>query len=96
LTFRDTLLHVAEYQHNCLDLLAFYEWVTTIRERLLLRAEGDEPYEVDPTWMGAFTDDPIVLQRLFAVGVPVWYIRPKSSLTIDTVIDAHVSMSKPT
>lgn len=62
---------------------------------LQVPAIGTRPRPVDNGQMGAFTTHPTIVQRLFAVGVPVWYICTDVSVLSDNAVHAVVTLREP-
>lgn len=90
-TFRDVLMQVRETQRYCIMARAFLDF-----QRLQIPAAGAPPQPVNHAAMGAFTTDPGLVQRLFAAGVPVWYLRTDVSIMSDDRVCSVVELSKPT
>ncbi|KAF8062586.1 hypothetical protein FPV67DRAFT_1673056 [Lyophyllum atratum] len=81
--YRDIVRYFAEVAKNILDLHGLLDYLTIFYPRLF-------PTTVDRVWlsginklelcdrsrMGAFTEDPTVANQLFAMGLPVWLLRP--------------------
>ncbi|KAL0565826.1 hypothetical protein V5O48_016188 [Marasmius crinis-equi] len=68
----ETFFRFAYAQRNLLYLLARYKWVTIYRDKF----NGmNRPYPpvVNPTIVGAFTEQEDVADSLFHAGIPVWY-----------------------
>ena len=77
-TFRDAVLQCAQVQRYWLMCQAFM-----LFEQLVNRPSSPDDSVVPSTHhnlMGAFTTSPDVVQRLFHAGIPVWFLRPKTSL----------------
>ena len=50
------------------------------------------PWDVNPNWMGVFTDKDSLVLSLWEAGVPVWHIRKIESLPKDLRVGKRVSM----
>lgn len=79
-----TLMWFREYQRLLLELRAIIIYMDVVKPRL------DNP-SVDYSQhtlplRGVITSKVFLVQELYRVGVPVWYVRPKESLTMDTRI----------
>lgn len=87
-TFRDACLQVREVQRFAILSRAYLDYA-----RLLSLAPV---FSVHTEYMGAFTTDPAVVQKLFYAGVPVWFIRPDVSLLSDArIVRAVVMPDRP-
>lgn len=72
-----------ELQRLTLELLGFINLCDTVRPRIrnpTFKATTVLPYR------GSFTNTPDILQDLYRVGIPVWYVRDKSSIGPTTKI----------
>lgn len=96
-TFRDLVLQVADFQRRYIDLESFLLYYTKVQRRhtLPLEQRDHDVHEVDPSLMGAFCFQPSDVQWLFEAGIPVWYLRPESTITADTNIIEQVPISPP-
>ena len=92
LTFRNIIAFVAEAQRAFLDIYAFLEFIEVIMPRL---AHPSVSHPVWSDWMGCFTQDTAVCDKLFHAGVPVWLIRPKFAIMKQTIIERLVKYSFP-
>jgi hypothetical protein len=93
-TFKDLVLLWAEFGRLCLDTYSFIEWHNVYLPRCCdpdLRC----PVPADTTLMGAFTTDPLVVQKLGKAGVPVWHIRTQADITKDTKICSVLKDTPP-
>ncbi|KAF9230023.1 hypothetical protein BU15DRAFT_84156 [Melanogaster broomeanus] len=87
LTFRELTLQVAEFQRTALDILAYGFYA---------RAKAKQNSKVRLTLMGAFTSTPHNCQRLFDMGIPVWFIRHRSEIPSEMrIIDVVDSFDLP-
>ena len=79
-TFRDAVLQCAQLQRYwllCEAVLLF--------EQLIHRSFSSYNLTTTPVrqnLMGAFTTSPDFAQRLFHAGIPIWFLRPKSTLPL--------------
>ncbi|KAF9255017.1 hypothetical protein L218DRAFT_1009027 [Marasmius fiardii PR-910] len=80
-----TLLRFAYAQWQFLELLARLDWLESYSEMYMTRGMGQEAPPVSAKIMGAFSDNNNVVNRLFYVGIPVWYAGP-----ISQALDAHI------
>ncbi len=60
------------------------------------RQHGHIWHPVNSKIMGAFTTDLGIVQQLYALGVPVWFIRTDVSILDNTRVRALVRMTHPT
>lgn len=74
-----TLLTFTLFQRNFLEVLAHIERFTKFLDREMNMPAT--PYPVDTSYMGAITTDPMVAERLFFLGVPIWFLRHPSQLS---------------
>ena len=96
-TFHDLVLQVADFQRRYIDLESFLLYYTKFqgRQTLPLEQRTGDVHEVDTTLMGAVCFQPSNVQWLFEAGIPVWYLRPESTITPHTNIIAQVDISPP-
>ena len=80
-TFRDIVQQVRCIQRHYLYTAAILAWYGEI---CCLSPMTSHP--VRPDLMGAFTTDPSIVQWLFSVGVPVWYMRYPHQISRNDVI----------
>ena len=84
-TFRDIALQVVNVQRYWLECTAWLDWVEILWDDIL-----DNPlslqHRIRPQYMGTFTTDPGVVQKLLTAGIPVWLLRPPHTLTRSVVI----------
>ena len=93
---RDIMFYIAAAQRYYLETMALYEYLTKWVYLLATaesgsRKKNNSPPEVQKTLMGGFTTDPITLDKLYQLGIRVFYIQPSSqvprSTTIRKVVD---------
>ncbi|KAH9855855.1 hypothetical protein C2E23DRAFT_866479 [Lenzites betulinus] len=89
-TFRDVLMQVRETQRYALMARAFLDF-----HLLDVPAAGMHARKVNRGIMGAFTTQPAIVQRLYACGVPVWYVRTDISVLSDDRVGAVVTPTDP-
>ncbi|KIM53376.1 hypothetical protein SCLCIDRAFT_139130, partial [Scleroderma citrinum Foug A] len=89
-TFCDTVLVVTLFQCLCLDIFGMLDWLTTP----IPLPSGDLHLAFD-RWMGTFTTDPEVCQRLFNACVPVWLVRSESTVPFDMNVRQRVEFTTP-
>ena len=87
LTFRDLVAFVAQTQRTFLDIYSFLDYVQVVLPRISFPTD---PHPVRSDWMGCFTQDMAVCDKLFHAGVPVWLVRLDYSITDQTVIEKPV------
>ena len=88
-TFRDIVHQVTCVQRHYLLTSAILTWYGEISTLTL----GTQ-HPLRPDLMGAFTADPNQAQRLYQLGIPVWYMRFPHQLTKDDIIRSFVSMDR--
>ncbi|KAF9231216.1 hypothetical protein BU15DRAFT_15265, partial [Melanogaster broomeanus] len=66
-TCRDVIVYFAQAQRAFLDIWAFMEYVEVVQPRI--NFPDYLPHAVSNKWMGAFTDQLCVCERLFNAGV---------------------------
>lgn len=89
-TFRDVLMQVRKTQRYALMARAFLDF-----HLLDVPAAGMHARKVNRGIMGAFTTQPAIVQRLYACGVPVWYVRTDISVLSDDRVGAVVTPTDP-
>lgn len=92
-SLRDIRLHVADFQRSWLDLYALLLFYTDVRDRARTLQPDMQPWDVDPTWMGTFTDRDSLVLTLWEAGCPVWHIRKVDSLPADLKVGERVVMT---
>jgi hypothetical protein len=90
MTLKEIIFTVAELQRTCLDIHAFIDF-----KGVYLRRSVDEPHEVNPNLMGAFTQNFNTAYELFMRGIPVWYIRPSFRIAPDMNVRKHCDFEQP-
>lgn len=92
-TFRDAAMQVREIQRYWLMARAFIDY-----HDVYLPAQSRDVHTavVRPELMGTFTTNPAIVQRLFAAGIPVWFIRTDVSILEDTHVHAVIRLTLPT
>ncbi|KAG1740127.1 uncharacterized protein EDB91DRAFT_1053419 [Suillus paluster] len=71
LTFCDLLIFVTDAQHLFLEIHSFMDWVLIAQPRI---SSGIGANPVNSAWMGAFTHDSDMCNKLHMAGIPVWYV----------------------
>lgn len=89
-TFRDICIQVRAVQRYFLMTRAYMDYHDATERR-----QPGEQRSTNSRLMGAFTTDPVVVQRLFAAGIPVWFIRPDVSILDDTTVRNVVLLDRP-
>jgi hypothetical protein len=92
LTFRDLLIFVADAQRLFLEIYSFMEWVLIAQPRI---TAGDRTSIVNPEWMGAFTLDSDMCNKLYIAGVPVWYVRTMAYIPLHMIVKQPVLLTRP-
>ena len=93
LLWHDIVALVAQVQRLFLDIIAFHDFCEVVIPRITWPDLLPHPPCV--AWMGCFTRDSRVCNKLFCAGVPVWYIRPDFSITTTTIIEKPVTYTFP-
>jgi hypothetical protein len=91
MTFGDLSLVFADFQRCFLDLYAKLTFDKDVKERPRLLQVGDR-HDVNPNWIGAFTNEAKVAITLWEAGVPVWHIRDRHQVPRDIRVGSVVSM----
>ncbi|KAG1776276.1 hypothetical protein EV702DRAFT_971524 [Suillus placidus] len=86
LTFRDLLIFVTDAQRLFLEIHSFIDWVLIAQ---LCISSGVGTVIVNSEWMGAFTHDSDMCNKLHMAGVPVWYVHTMA------YIPANMKVHKP-
>ncbi|KIJ57974.1 hypothetical protein HYDPIDRAFT_103505, partial [Hydnomerulius pinastri MD-312] len=93
LTWCDVVSAVAEFQRASMECLAYFDYYQIILPRLVT---PKFPYpEYNPLWMGAFTGDLGVAEKLSRAGVPAWFIRHEDTVTNKTNLLGKVKPHEP-
>ncbi|KAG1725111.1 hypothetical protein EDB19DRAFT_1596252, partial [Suillus lakei] len=71
LTFRDLLIFVMDAQCLFLEIYSFMDWVLITQPRI---SSGIGTLTINSSWMGAFTHESDMCNKLHMAGVPVWYV----------------------
>ena len=79
------------FQRLCLDVFGMLDYLPTP----ILPSSGDFHMALD-CWMGAFTTDSEVCQRLFDACIPVWLVWSESTLPPDINVRKNVDLTRPT
>lgn len=94
-TMTDLTKQVVLVQRFWLEGLAWLTWVED-KHQDFNPAPSDKSIPFQPQFMGAYTTDPAVVQRLLHAGVPVWLLRAPELITTDTIIRKVVEPTRPT
>ncbi len=89
-TFRDLIRQVASVQRTWLECRAYLDWVGSFIP-LLGKHSADKPAPLKANRMGAFSTEPTVVQKLLAIGLPVWFVRRSDQLPSTVVIKRMVT-----
>ncbi len=89
-SFRDATLQVRTVQRFWLYCRSFMDHMCLVALSTVRPSN-----HVNRQFMGAFTSDPGTVQRLFAAGIPVWFVRPDVSLTMHTSVCTLVRTEPP-
>lgn len=85
MTRKELVVAVAEMQRACLDMEAFLAYCNEFEPRLTLPPDRRKEVQVDLMRMGAFTEEARIAERLLAMGIPVWLLRPADRLVVTTM-----------
>ncbi len=94
-TFRDLVRQHACVQRFWLYTVAWFDWHLGHIRTYKLDNVAYNPLNTEQL-MGCFTASPIVAQRLFEAGVPVWVSRPTETLTARDLFETPVEFTPPT
>ncbi|KAH8109471.1 hypothetical protein DFH11DRAFT_1731065 [Phellopilus nigrolimitatus] len=83
-SFRLSLDLFREVQRFCLELNAIVGYSSVILPRMC--DTETKQNDVLLRCRGVFTTEPRVVQQMYRIGIPVWYIRPAAALTSETKI----------
>ncbi|KAK1221131.1 hypothetical protein PQX77_016069 [Marasmius sp. AFHP31] len=81
----ETFLRFALAQRQFLGLTARLDWIANFCDRYMKPTEHESDLGC-PAVIGAFSDSPEVVEALFWLGIPVWYLRPISK-DLDVRVD---------
>ncbi|KAK1220080.1 hypothetical protein PQX77_017179 [Marasmius sp. AFHP31] len=84
-TQSETFLHFALAQHQFLKLTARLDWIANYRNHYMKSTDHKSDLGC-PAVIGAFTDNPELVEALFQLRIPVWYVRP-ISWDLDVCVD---------
>ena len=93
LTFHDVIIFMAQAQWYVLDIMAFLNYVLYVIPHI--DYPPSTPPLVSSDWMGCFTADSKVCDRLFYVGVPVWLVWNNFTITPRTITKKSVKYTFP-
>ncbi|KAI6146799.1 hypothetical protein BKA82DRAFT_3934548, partial [Pisolithus tinctorius] len=86
-TFRDTVVLVALFQRLCLDIYAMVDSL-----EIKITPPSGPFFNAKQRWMGAFTTDPDVCERLFEARIPVWLVWKPELVPKDMKIHREVDI----
>lgn len=89
----DMVMWYREYQRVLLELRAFINWKDVIAARVA-DIFFDRPHPVLPL-RGVITSNITLVCDMFRCGVPVWWVRPRYTLTTDLVIERLKTQVEP-
>ncbi|KAI1782075.1 hypothetical protein LXA43DRAFT_1104832 [Ganoderma leucocontextum] len=82
-SFRDQVIQVVQLQRYWLLANAWLEYHSRAHT---VRAGSSAMLEFSDRWMGAWTTDPLVVQHLMAIGIPVWFLRASEAVHGDILV----------
>ena len=77
---------VRDVQRLGLELHSIYEWMTVIRSRLSTRSVF-RPGQ----YLGCFSSKPAEVEMLYRAGVPIWFLRTRTSITDSMQLGKRIS-----
>ncbi|KAG1894604.1 uncharacterized protein F5891DRAFT_961290 [Suillus fuscotomentosus] len=92
LTFRDLLIFVTDAQRLFVEIHSFMDWVLIAQPRI---SSGDGTVIVNSEWMGAFTHDSDMCNKLHMAGVPVWYVCTMAYIPANMRVHKPVLITHP-
>ncbi|KAG1795442.1 uncharacterized protein HD556DRAFT_1235591 [Suillus plorans] len=92
LTFRNLLIFVTDAQHLFLEIHSFMDWVLIVQPRISSSIRANT---VNSAWMGAFTHDSDMCNKLHMAGVPVWYVRTMAYISANMKVMKPVLITHP-
>ncbi|RDB15399.1 hypothetical protein Hypma_004551 [Hypsizygus marmoreus] len=96
MTFKQLTLAVAELQRIMLDIHAIIDYSRLFYPRLFPKPDDrGKVVEVDHTRMGAFTEDVLIAEQLLQMGIPVWLLRPVTTIPPDMNMFEESPMKPP-
>ena len=84
------MLSVTLFQRLCLDVFGMLDYLTTP----IPPPSGNFHMALD-RWMGTFTTEPEVCQRLFDAGIPVWIVWNESTVPYNINVHKNVNVTRP-
>jgi hypothetical protein len=92
LTFRDLLIFITDAQRLFLEIHSFMDWVLIAQPHI---SSGDGTVIVNSEWMGAFTHDSDMCNKLHMAGVPVWYVHTMAYIPANMRVHKPVLITHP-
>ncbi|KAG1887860.1 hypothetical protein F4604DRAFT_1570876 [Suillus subluteus] len=92
LTFRDLLIFVTDAQRLFLEIHSFMDWVLIAQPCI---SSGVGTVIVNSEWMGAFTHESDMCNKLHMAGVPVWYVRTMAYIPANMKVHKPVLITHP-
>ncbi|KAG2101585.1 uncharacterized protein F5147DRAFT_581421 [Suillus discolor] len=92
LTFRDLLIFVMDAQRLFLKIHSFMDWVLIAQPRI---SSGVGTVIVNSEWMGAFTHDSDMCNKLHMAGVPVWFVHTMAYIPANMKVHKPVLITHP-
>ncbi|KAI6146432.1 hypothetical protein BKA82DRAFT_4356892 [Pisolithus tinctorius] len=89
-TFHDMVVLVALFQRLCLDIYAMVDSL-----EIKITPPSGPFFNAKQRWMGAFTTDPDVCERLFEACIPVWLVWKPELVPKDMKIHCEVDITRP-
>ena len=93
LKFRDFVIFIAQLQCTLLDIHAMLEFIEILSP--LWNSPPSKPPRANPMWMGYFTTDTQVCDRMYFAGVPVWLVCHKDYIPLTMNIVKPVRLTFP-
>ncbi|KAG1904972.1 uncharacterized protein F5891DRAFT_1183629 [Suillus fuscotomentosus] len=92
LTFCDLLMFVTDAQRLFLEIHSFMDWILLAQPHI---TASDRTAIVNLEWMGAFTHDSDMCNKLYIAGIPVWYVRTTAYIPSNMTVKQPVLLTYP-
>ncbi|KAG2741735.1 hypothetical protein P692DRAFT_20905082 [Suillus brevipes Sb2] len=92
LTFRDLLMFVTDAQRLFLEIYSFMDWILLAQPHI---TAGDRTAVVNSEWMGAFTHNSDMCNKLYIAGIPVWYVRTMAYIPSNMTVKQPILLTCP-
>ncbi|KAG1720988.1 hypothetical protein EDB19DRAFT_1917590 [Suillus lakei] len=92
LTFCDLLMFVTDAQRLFLKIYSFMKWILLAQPHI---TAGDRTSVVNLEWMGTFTHNSYMCNKLYIAGIPIWYVCTMAYIPSNMMVKQPILLTHP-